>query len=1241
MLIDLTSSAPPSALSIPHIEVFQRFGPEYDSLHVTYIGLEQPFKVRPNTTYYFRGFYSPDPGTTQPENVTLTITGQSITLADNRTIEDSIPMVGNSIPEVYASSYTNLSYTWTPDTTGFPVLENQSPFFASAKVFPEGEVFDVLEGPVIAGETYHVSFYTGSTLQSIVYTGGNFAFLPPADNTTFESRKPVVETPRNDRIDLSLRATDHGREFWWTFTPSEDGILRTSITSTFPLFQVKVYENEQNTTALQSNQSTVQVTANTTYVISLRTNTGQLIDGADQTFSFYPSADTVTITDPQLKAALSGAFNLPFDTPIPQAFLTDLTFLAIRTTRTCDDDDCSGPPGYTISNLEGLESAHNLETLYLQGGENSGHNISSLAPIKGLTKLETVRLPNALKGTDEELETAIEDLSELTQLTWLSLEQNKIKNAQLEPISALTRLETLDIDDNLITDLSPISGLTLIETLDIDDNPLIDLSPLSSFQNLRDLDVNPLHNGLSSLPPLRDIREIKVISDDLGPLARLTNIRQIRIPSFSRLYSPSRVRDLTPIANLPNLTSFTEDSFSNNVRDFRPLALMKLNHESSLASTLTRLVTNSKADLSDPDTLELFTTANLSPHNILTTPDNPNLFIPDGKLRWYLSNRPNTSPTTDPTPAQLDALHTVHGFHVESIEGIDNAPNLRNISLFNGWITDLTPLSGFTELNNLNLQNNFINDVTPIAHLTNVNINLRGNPIIRSTIPASWIDNPLVILDPPVELEPAEDIPDPTLRSLIRISLGMRPDAPLVAADLVNLRTLHADLANIQSLDGLEAATNLVGLSLRNNILSDLTPIPSNNLRWLRVSGNPLNPISDSYLDTLEGQGVIVDNNEETRFLSAITPSNNVVFADDYQLPSVRYLQLFPEVTTLFLSHNYLADIPELADLPNLETVYLEGNLLLLNEAEAAGQIVTDLRARGVTVHTDPQRPETSEEIFVGQEALREVVADGLNLPYIPPTFTQIQLDSIINFDWEKSAGAVDLEDPAFISQMENLEFLSLENSGLTDITFLEGLTKLKRLDLDFNEISDLHPLRNMTDLRELDLNNNQLIDISTIANFPQLISLDLDHNCIKNIQSLSGLSELLELELHVNKIPDVTPLSGLNKLEWINIHSNGIDYTQPNQAAVFSSLESMIEYPFLYPQHFVQPKMTVTGTDVRLNWTPEKNTYYRVFFSPTLEGPYTHIRGVSATDGSIPIEFIHNAGTPKGFFKFTAVPNP
>ena len=59
--VNLTSSAPPSNSYIPHIEVMAFNGPTLEGIQVIYIGIDQPFIALPGRTYYFRGFYSPQP----------------------------------------------------------------------------------------------------------------------------------------------------------------------------------------------------------------------------------------------------------------------------------------------------------------------------------------------------------------------------------------------------------------------------------------------------------------------------------------------------------------------------------------------------------------------------------------------------------------------------------------------------------------------------------------------------------------------------------------------------------------------------------------------------------------------------------------------------------------------------------------------------------------------------------------------------------------------------------------------------------------------------------------------------------------------------------------------------------------------------------------------------------------------------------------------------------------------------
>ncbi len=75
-------------------------------------------------------------------------------------------------------------------------------------------------------------------------------------------------------------------------------------------------------------------------------------------------------------------------------------------------------------------------------------------------------------------------------------------------------------------------------------------------------------------------------------------------------------------------------------------------------------------------------------------------------------------------------------------------------------------------------------------------------------------------------------IPDPSLRASIESALGIAPGEPIATDALAQLHQLQAAGLGITSLSGLEHATSLETLVLRNNLLHDLSPLQ--NLTSLR-----------------------------------------------------------------------------------------------------------------------------------------------------------------------------------------------------------------------------------------------------------------------------------------------------------------------------------------------------------------------------------------------------------------------
>src|SRR5213594_1150328 len=87
-------------------------------------------------------------------------------------------------------------------------------------------------------------------------------------------------------------------------------------------------------------------------------------------------------------------------------------------------------------------------------------------------------------------------------------------------------------------------------------------------------------------------------------------------------------------------------------------------------------------------------------------------------------------------------------------------------------------------------------------------------------------------------------ITDPGLNAAIRETLHI-PSAPLTGQDLLSLTNLDASRRNVRSIDGLEAASNLVSLDLQITRLTSFSlPTQLTNLMALDLSVNPLTNIS-------------------------------------------------------------------------------------------------------------------------------------------------------------------------------------------------------------------------------------------------------------------------------------------------------------------------------------------------------------------------------------------------------------
>ena len=168
---------------------------------------------------------------------------------------------------------------------------------------------------------------------------------------------------------------------------------------------------------------------------------------------------------------------------------------------------------------------------------------------------------------------------------------------------------------------------------------------------------------------------------------------------------------------------------------------------------------------------------------------------------------------------------------IESLEGLQHAPNLRLLDLSGNPISDLTPLANLTNLVELLLSGGRISDLTPLANLRNLEILILNRNDITDISPLGRLTN---------------------LWVLKMLDNGISDLTPL--ANLTKLEELLLHDNQISNISPLAGLTNLRHLTIQNNAITDISPLAGlTNLRHLIIQNNYIadhSPVDRLALDT-------------------------------------------------------------------------------------------------------------------------------------------------------------------------------------------------------------------------------------------------------------------------------------------------------------------------------------------------------------------------------------------------------
>lgn len=147
---------------------------------------------------------------------------------------------------------------------------------------------------------------------------------------------------------------------------------------------------------------------------------------------------------------------------------------------------------------------------------------------------------------------SIEGLQYAINLESLDLSENGIKD--LTPLTNLKKLTYIELDRNMIGDLTPLSSLTNLIHLNIYNNDQIDdMTAISNLENLEWLDLHWCNRGKRkvNVQPLGNITTLKMVNlesnlvEDISFAKRLTNLEVIGVGA-------NHIVDMTPLSDMIN-----------------------------------------------------------------------------------------------------------------------------------------------------------------------------------------------------------------------------------------------------------------------------------------------------------------------------------------------------------------------------------------------------------------------------------------------------------------------------------------------------------------------------------------------------------------------------------------------------------------------------------------------------------------------------------------------------------------
>lgn len=497
----------------------------------------------------------------------------------------------------------------------------------------------------------------------------------------------------------------------------------------------------------------------------------------------------------------------------------------------------------------------------------------SISNLSEILSLDTANISYATLSNED-----VSDFKYFKNITGIDASMAGFK-PDFKGITGLSKLKSLNLYANELSDLSSIAYLDTIEELKVHTNKIEDLTPIKNFKNLKRLNI--FGNDITDISPLEDlplesleISEYLISKLDLTPLMGKDNL----------------LINGKPLSEYNiNIIEF-KDNFANvetDVNEYIPPNKVKFNGEIISVDWDEETV-----DMKGKDVYDL---GGLVGEERLT-------------LRITKIDFKDTVVTFE-DPAVTKAVRKA----VDRPKGdimLSDVINLKNLEIIGQGVKSLKGVEQLKNLEKLGLYANnikggqlmYVKDLTKLKSL-----DLAENKLLE--IPNGAFDN-LV-----------------NLEELVLDHTGINTLDRKMMSKLVSLRDLLIEENGFTNLDFLEDNTSIKNILFRENRIRDISGVRNNKNLEMFWGGD--NEVSD--ISVLKGQkelNYFSMKNNKISDISALKDSTKLtnVYLSKNQITDISALEGKSFINNLELDHNKISNIEPLKGLTNLERLYINDN---------------------------------------------------------------------------------------------------------------------------------------------------------------------------------------------------------------------------------------------------------------------------------------------------------------------------